>query len=112
MRQRQNLKGNRDSIARRFRVSRNLNFAALYSAVGGLRGALGAQFPGPYKIQWEPTLTGTVVSATWRPPTLVGTPGILAPTAIVASPSSLWRDPPAFCLSLPAKLAMRPAILY
>ena len=36
---------------------------------GRLRGALGAQFPGPYKILWEPTLAGTVVSAIWRPPT-------------------------------------------
>jgi 2',3'-cyclic-nucleotide 2'-phosphodiesterase len=39
---------------------------------GGLRGALGAHFPGPYKILRELTLSGTVVSGTRRPPTLVG----------------------------------------
>ena len=43
-------------------------------------------FPGPYKILWEPTLAGTVVSVTWRPPTYVGKSGVYAPTAIVASP--------------------------
>ena len=43
-------------------------------------------FPGPYKILWEPTLAGTVVSAIWRPPTYVGIPGIFAPTAIAALP--------------------------
>jgi len=55
-------------------------------AVGGLRGAFRALFPGPYKILWELTLTGTVVSDIRPPPTLVGTPGIYATTAIAASP--------------------------
>ena len=41
--------------------------------------------PGPYKILRELTPSGTVVSDIRRPPTLVGTPGIYAPTAIAAS---------------------------
>ena len=112
MRQRQNLKRNCGSIVRRFRFSRNFRLTPLYSSIGGLRGALGAQFPGPYEILWEPTLTGIVVSDIWRPPTYVGTPGILAPTAIAASPPLSCAALPPLLATPPRKLAIEPAILY
>lgn len=43
--------------------------AALYDLWFGLRGALGAFIPGPYKILWELTLMEIVVFVTRRPPT-------------------------------------------